>query len=147
MTVTLRGSRRPGGGAPPATRLSLSFADSTCLPVYDQIMSLSNPRYRPELGLYSISVVTELTGIGAYTLRGDERAGFVAPARTEGGTRRHSDNDVARLRRVLTLVGEGVNLMGVGRILQSGAGLATLRSQVAASSRASAPGRTSRTSR
>jgi MerR family transcriptional regulator/heat shock protein HspR len=97
-------------------------------------MSLSSPRFGPKQGLYPISVVTELTGVGAHTLRGYERAGLVTPARTEGGTRRYSDNDVARLRRILTLVGDGINLTGVGRILQLEAELAALRAQLAAES-------------
>ena len=50
-------------------------------------MSLSSPDVhgfgslpgRPEDGLYPISVVTELTGIGAHTLRGYERAGLLRP--------------------------------------------------------------------
>jgi MerR family transcriptional regulator/heat shock protein HspR len=102
--------------------------------MYNEIMSLSSPRFGPEQALYPISVVTELTGIGAHTLRGYERAGLVTPARTEGGTRRYSDNDVARLRRILTLVGDGINLSGVGRILQLEAELAALRAQLAAES-------------
>jgi MerR family transcriptional regulator, heat shock protein HspR len=102
--------------------------------MYNEIMSLSSPRFNSAQGLYPISVVTELTGIGAHTLRGYERAGLVIPARTEGGTRRYSDNDVARLRRILTLVGDGINLTGVGRILQLEAELAALRAQIAAES-------------
>jgi MerR family transcriptional regulator/heat shock protein HspR len=102
--------------------------------MYNKIMSLSSSRFGPEQGLYPISVVTELTGIGAHTLRGYERAGLVTPARTEGGTRRYSDNDVARLRRILTLVSEGVNLTGAGRIRQLEAELAALRAQLAAES-------------
>jgi DNA-binding transcriptional MerR regulator len=100
--------------------------------MYNKLMSLSSPRYDPGQGLYPISVVTELTGIGAHTLRGYERAGLLTPARTEGGTRRYSDNDIARLRRILTLVGEGINLTGVGRILQLEAELAALRAHAAA---------------
>lgn len=72
---------------------------------------------RSELGVYSISVVVELTGLGAATLRGFERAGLLVPARTEGGTRRYSDEDLARLSHISELVAEGINLAGIARIL------------------------------
>ena len=40
-------------------------------------MALSRPSLPgPDDGLFPISVATELTGIGAHTLRGYERAGF-----------------------------------------------------------------------
>jgi hypothetical protein len=123
-----------GPRSPAAADISLSPIDSNYLLMYKKIMSLSSPRYDPQQGLYAISVVTELTGIGAQTLRGYERAGLVTPARTEGGTRRYSDHDLARLRRILTLVGEGINLTGVGRILQLEAELAALRAHIAAES-------------
>src|SRR5579875_598207 len=40
-----------------------------------------------------------------------------APARSEGGTRRYSADDLARLQRITELVAAGVNLAGVARIL------------------------------
>lgn len=72
---------------------------------------------RSELGVYSISVAAELSGIGPQTLRLYERRGLLTPARTAGGTRRYSDDDLARLRRILELVGGGVNVAGIGEIL------------------------------
>ncbi|HET8662315.1 MAG TPA: MerR family transcriptional regulator [Micromonosporaceae bacterium] len=89
-------------------------------------MSLSSARRsasgrsgaEPGQGLYPISVVTELTGIGPHALRGYERAGLLTPARTDGGTRRYSDDDLVRLRRIAALVESGVNLAGVRLILR-----------------------------
>ncbi len=72
---------------------------------------------RSARGVYGISVASELTGIDAQTLRLYERRGLLTPARTEGGTRRYSDDDVDRLARISELVGEGVNLAGVAQIL------------------------------
>lgn len=69
-------------------------------------------------GVYGISVASELSGIDPQTLRLYERRGLLAPARTEGGTRRYSDDDLDRLQRISNLVGEGVNLAGVARILR-----------------------------
>lgn len=68
-------------------------------------------------GVYGISVASELTGIDPQTLRLYERRGLLTPARTEGGTRRYSDDDLDRLQRISDLVGEGVNLAGVAQIL------------------------------
>ncbi|WP_459979514.1 MerR family transcriptional regulator, partial [Mycobacterium avium] len=51
------------------------------------------------------------------TLRHYERRGLLTPARSDGGTRRYSDDDLARLKRISQLVDQGVNLVGVARIL------------------------------
>ncbi|MET4611653.1 MerR family transcriptional regulator/heat shock protein HspR [Rhodococcus sp. PvR044] len=75
----------------------------------------STPRSR--LGVYGISVASELSGIDPQTLRLYEQRGLLTPARTEGGTRRYSDDDLAILQRVAELVDAGVNLAGVARIL------------------------------
>lgn len=72
---------------------------------------------RSARGVYGISVTAELTGIDPQTLRLYERRGLLTPARTDGGTRRYSDDDVVRLERISLLVGEGVNLAGVAQIL------------------------------
>ena len=72
----------------------------------------------PERGLYSISVAAELTGIGPQTLRLYETKGLVDPARTDGGTRRYSDQDIRRIQRIAELTAIGLNLAGVGLVLE-----------------------------
>jgi len=72
---------------------------------------------RSARGVYGISVAAELTGIDPQTLRLYERRGLLTPSRTEGGTRRYSDDDVTRLQRISLLVEEGVNLAGILQIL------------------------------
>ena len=62
-------------------------------------------------------MTSELSGIAQQTLRLYERRGLLTPARTDGGTRRYSDDDLHRLRRITELVDQGVNLAGVGHIL------------------------------
>ena len=67
---------------------------------------------------YSISVAAELAGMHPQTLRAYEARGLVQPRRTPGGTRRYSDRDVERLRKIGALTGElGLNLAGVTRVL------------------------------
>jgi MerR family transcriptional regulator/heat shock protein HspR len=81
-------------------------------------------------GVYAISVAAELTGAGVQNLRVYERHGLVEPSRTEGGTRRYSEDDLARITRVLTLLGEGLNLAGVALVLRLEDDNARLREKV-----------------
>ena len=71
-----------------------------------------------DAGVYVISVAADLAGLHPQTLRLYERKGLVEPARTEGGNRRYSDRDLARLGRIGELTAAGVNLEGVRRILE-----------------------------
>jgi MerR family transcriptional regulator/heat shock protein HspR len=68
-------------------------------------------------GVYGISVAAELSGINEQSLRLYERAGLLAPARSPGGTRRYSADDLVRLQRIRELVDAGVNIAGIARIL------------------------------
>ena len=68
-------------------------------------------------GVYGITVAAELTGISVQALRLYERKGLLEPARTGGGSRRYSDSDIARLRRIGALIAEGINLTGIARVL------------------------------
>jgi MerR family transcriptional regulator, heat shock protein HspR len=68
-------------------------------------------------GVYAISVAAELTGAGVQNLRAYERRGLVEPSRTDGGTRRYSEDDLTRVRRVLDLLERGLNLAGVALVL------------------------------
>jgi MerR family transcriptional regulator, heat shock protein HspR len=72
---------------------------------------------RSARGVYGISVAAELTGIDPQTLRLYERRGLLAPARTDGGTRRYSDDDLDLLARISDLVAEGINIAGIAQIL------------------------------
>jgi MerR family transcriptional regulator/heat shock protein HspR len=78
------------------------------------------PGSRPgsDRGVYGISVAAELSGINEQSLRLYERQGLLTPARSKGGTRRFSADDLARLQRISELVAAGVNLAGIARILE-----------------------------
>jgi MerR family transcriptional regulator, heat shock protein HspR len=69
-------------------------------------------------GVYGISVAAELSGIAVQSLRLYERHGLLTPSRNDRGTRRYSADDLARLQRISELVAAGVNLAGIGRILE-----------------------------
>ena len=78
-------------------------------------------RPEPPVGssaVYVISVAAELAGVHPQTLRIYERKGLVDPARTGGGSRRYSERDIERLRRIQELTNAGLNLEGVRRVLE-----------------------------
>ncbi len=68
-------------------------------------------------GVYGITVAAQLAEMSVQALRLYERKGLLEPSRTTGGTRRYSDADIARLRRIRELIDEGINLTGIGRVL------------------------------
>ena len=76
-----------------------------------------DPLARSARGVYGISVAAELSGIDPQTLRLYERRGLLAPARTDGGTRRYSDDDLVLLARISDLVAQGINIAGIAQIL------------------------------
>ena len=73
---------------------------------------------RNENALYVISIAAELAGVHPQTLRVYERKGLVQPHRTEGNTRRYSEEDIVRLRRIQALTQEGLNLAGVMKVIE-----------------------------
>ena len=75
------------------------------------------PRPDDARGVYGISVAAELAGMGVQTLRLYEARGLLEPARTEGGTRRYSANDLDRLRRIGDLLEAGLNLAGIAMVM------------------------------
>jgi MerR family transcriptional regulator, heat shock protein HspR len=81
--------------------------------------------------VYIISVAAELAGVHPQTLRIYERKGLVRPHRTSGNTRRYSEADIGRLRRIQALTQEGVNLAGAKRIMALEEDLQRLRARVA----------------
>src|SRR5690349_8287697 len=72
---------------------------------------------RSARGVYGISVASELSGFDPQTLRLYERRGLLSPERTDGGTRRYSDDDLDRLARISALVAKGINIAGIAQIL------------------------------
>ena len=67
--------------------------------------------------VFVISVAAELAGMHPQTLRIYERKGLLEPARTPGGTRRYSQEDIERLQLIQELTSQGLNLEGVRRVL------------------------------
>ena len=81
-------------------------------------------------GVYVISVAAELAGVHPQTLRIYERKGLLDPARTAGGSRRYSERDLERLRRIQDLTNEGLNLAGVKVVMELEEEVARLRQEL-----------------
>lgn len=80
--------------------------------------------------MYVISVAAELAGVHPQTLRIYERKGLLDPARTAGGSRRYSDQDIDRLRRIQDLTSVGLNLEGVRRVIELEAEIVRLQEEL-----------------
>ena len=68
--------------------------------------------------VFAIAVAAELAGMHPQTLRQYDRLGLVSPTRTAGKSRRYSLRDIAQLREIAALSAEGLNLLGIQRILE-----------------------------
>jgi len=77
-----------------------------------------NELFKDDRALFSISVVTELTGVSQQALRGYEDNGLIAPHRTEGGTRRYSRDDVNKINEIAALLATGLNHEGVVQVMR-----------------------------
>jgi MerR family transcriptional regulator/heat shock protein HspR len=84
-----------------------------------------------DAGLYVISVAAELSGLHPQTLRQYDRLGLVSPTRTVGRNRRYSLRDIASLRMVQRLVGEGINHAGIKRIIELETAMANMAIELA----------------
>lgn len=84
-----------------------------------------------DAGVYVISVAAEISGMHPQTLRQYDKLGLVSPSRTQGRNRRYSLRDIALLRAVQKLVGEGINHAGIKRIIELESAVANMAVEVA----------------
>jgi MerR family transcriptional regulator/heat shock protein HspR len=81
--------------------------------------------------VYVISIASQLSGMHPQTLRQYDRMGLVSPGRSSGRGRRYSLRDIASLRNIQRLVGEGINLAGIKRIIELEEAVASMAIEVA----------------
>ncbi len=81
--------------------------------------------------LFSVGQVADLLGVQQAFLRRLDEQSVVSPARSEGGQRRYSRQEVSALMHVKQLTGEGLTLAGVRRVLELERELAEVRAQLA----------------
>jgi MerR family transcriptional regulator/heat shock protein HspR len=92
---------------------------------------LKNDVPADDAAVYVISVAAEISGLHPQTLRQYDKLGLVSPSRTEGRNRRYSLRDIALLRAVKKLVGEGINHAGIKRIIELESAMANMAIEVA----------------
>jgi len=92
---------------------------------------LKNDVTADDAAVYVISVAAEISGLHPQTLRQYDKLGLVSPSRTEGRNRRYSLRDIALLRAVQKLVGEGINHAGIKRIIELESAMANMAIEVA----------------
>jgi MerR family transcriptional regulator/heat shock protein HspR len=93
--------------------------------------NLKNEVPADDAAVYVISVAAEISGLHPQTLRQYDKLGLVSPSRTEGRNRRYSLRDIALLRAVQKLVGEGINHAGIKRIIELESAMANMAIEVA----------------
>lgn len=82
-------------------------------------------------GVFAISVAADMVSMQVQNLRVYERRGLIEPDRTPGGTRLYSRADIERLHRIRDLLGEGLNLAGIARVLALEEEVRRLRARLA----------------
>jgi DNA-binding transcriptional MerR regulator len=80
--------------------------------------------------LYTVGQVAGMLGVQPAFLRRVDVEAVVQPARSDGGQRRYSRSDIARVQRVSEMAGEGMTLAGIRRILVLEAEVADLKRQL-----------------
>lgn len=92
---------------------------------------MSNDEHSDDEAVYVISIASQLSGMHPQTLRQYDRMGLVSPGRASGRGRRYSLLDIASLRNIQRLVGEGINLAGIKRIMELESAVASMALEVA----------------
>jgi DNA-binding transcriptional MerR regulator len=82
--------------------------------------------------LYTVGQVAGMIDVQPAFLRRVDLEEVVQPARSEGGQRRYSRSDIARVQRVSEMAGEGMTLAGIRRIFLLEAEIADLKRQLEA---------------
>ncbi len=91
----------------------------------------ANSEHDDDAAVYVISIAAQLSGLHPQTLRQYDRLGLVSPGRASGRGRRYSLRDIALLRNVQRLVGEGINHVGIKRIIDLESAMANMALEVA----------------
>jgi MerR family transcriptional regulator/heat shock protein HspR len=90
-----------------------------------------HPEDDDNAAVYVISIASQLSGLHPQTLRQYDRLGLVSPGRASGRGRRYSLRDIALLRNVQRLIGEGINHAGIKRIIELESAVANMAIEVA----------------
>lgn len=81
--------------------------------------------------IFSVGQVADLLGVQSAFVRRLDTERVVQPARSAGGQRRYSQEQVQRVARVSEMAAEGLNLAGIRRIFALEAELALVQQELA----------------
>ena len=81
--------------------------------------------------LYSVGQVADMLGVQPAFLRRLDTEHVVQPARSDGGQRRYSRSEIARVQQVSAMADDGMTLAGIRRILELEAEVTQLQRQLA----------------
>jgi MerR family transcriptional regulator/heat shock protein HspR len=84
------------------------------------------------LPLYTVGQVADVLGVQPAYLRRLDAEDVVSPRRSNGGQRRYSRLEIALIEHVNLMVGDGMTLAGIRRILELEAEVADLQAQLVA---------------
>ncbi|UCC16066.1 MAG: MerR family transcriptional regulator [Dehalococcoidales bacterium] len=80
---------------------------------------------------YVISVAARMCGVRSYTLRYYEKIGIIEPSRSEGNIRLYSDEDIAKIKQMKTLMEDlGITIAGAEVILRMAQRITELQKRV-----------------
>ena len=91
--------------------------------------------------LYTVSQAAELLDVQPAFVRRLDTEGVVIPARSAGGQRRYSRNEIDHIAALAGLMGEGMTLAAAQRIIELENEIADLRRQLADRPNPATPGR------
>jgi MerR family transcriptional regulator/heat shock protein HspR len=86
----------------------------------------------PSAAFYTVGQVSDLVGVQAAFLRRLDSEDLVQPARSEGGQRRYSRDEITLIRRAAQLATEGITLEGIRRVFVLEAEVADLKRRLEA---------------
>ena len=95
------------------------------------MVSSSFPFHDEFAAIYSVGQVAEMLNVQPAFLRRLDNEAVVQPARSEGGQRRYSINQVYLVEKVIGLAAEGLTLAGIRKFLELEAQVHELQSQIA----------------
>jgi MerR family transcriptional regulator/heat shock protein HspR len=84
----------------------------------------------PAAALYTVGQVAAMLGVQHAFLRRLDTEDVVRPARSSGGQRRYSRDEIDQIERVTSLIGEGMTLASIRRIAELEAEVARLNDEL-----------------
>ena len=80
---------------------------------------------------YVISVAARMCGVRSYTLRYYEKVGIIEPSRSEGNIRLYSDEDIAKIKQMKTLMEDlGITVAGAEVIIRMAGKITELQKKI-----------------